>query len=210
MSPRFKYPRTPHLPWSPGATADDVLLHDCAGFIGRDVVVTEKMDGENTSIYADHVHARSVSSAHHPSRTFVKQLQARLAGSIPPGWRVCGENLQAVHSLAYADLESWFLLFSIWDADNRCLGWDETREWAALLELPTVPVLWEGRWDERAIRRLTVDVGRQEGYVVRLREAFAYDTFGASVAKWVRAEHVTTDEHWSHRAVVENGLRGGR
>jgi len=209
---RHKYPRTPHLPWSPGATADDVSLLDTSTFAGRRVVVTEKMDGENTTIYPDHVHARSLDSAHHPSRTAVKQLQGRLASSIPAGWRVCGENLQAVHSLAYADLPSWFLLFSVWDQDNRCLAWDATVEWAALLDVPTVPVVWAGVWDEGAARALTrsLDLRRQEGTVVRLADSFAYADFGVSVAKWVRADHVTTDAHWLSKPVVHNGLRGDR
>lgn len=209
---RHKYPRTPHLPWSPGATEDDVYLLDTTTFVGREVVVTEKMDGENTTIYADHVHARSLDSAHHPSRTSVKQLQGLLAGSIPEGWRLCGENLQAVHSLAYTDLPAWFLLFSVWDQDNRCLGWDATVEWAALLEVPTVPVLWRGVWDERAVQSITanLDLRRQEGVVVRVADSFGYSDFGASVAKWVRSNHVTTDAHWLSKPVVHNGLREDR
>lgn len=209
---RHKYPRTPHLPWSPGATADDVYLLNVSVFVGRQVVVTEKMDGENTSLYADHVHARSLDSAHHPSRTAVKQLQARIGASLPDGWRLCGENLQAVHSLAYSDLEAWFLLYSVWDETNTCLGWDITVEWAALLDVPTVPVLWRGVWDEKAVRRLStsLDLFRQEGLVVRLADAFAYADFGRSVAKWVRSGHVTTDAHWLSRPVVPNGVRGAR
>ena len=38
---RVHYPRTPHLPWSPGATADDVRTTDLGGLRGREVVVTE-------------------------------------------------------------------------------------------------------------------------------------------------------------------------
>ena len=48
-----KYPRTPHLPWSPGASDDDVRVADTAMSEGREVVVTEKLDGENTTLYAD-------------------------------------------------------------------------------------------------------------------------------------------------------------
>jgi hypothetical protein len=206
---RRKYPRTPHLPWSPGATADDVLLNDCSALEGEEVVVTEKMDGENTTIYADHVHARSLDSAHHPSRTAVKQLQATLSSSIPAGWRLCGENLQARHSIAYDSLPAWFLLFSIWDEQDQCLPWDQTLEWAELLELQTVPVLWRGAWEERALRRLCegLDTRRQEGLVVRRAGPYSYAEFGQCVAKWVRADHVTTDQHWMHGPMVPNGLR---
>ncbi len=42
-----KYPRTHHLPWSPGIHADDRVLTDLSAFEGKMVVVTEKLDGEN-------------------------------------------------------------------------------------------------------------------------------------------------------------------
>ncbi|MGC5412734.1 RNA ligase family protein, partial [Streptomyces sp. DT225] len=60
---RTHYPRTPHLPWSPGATSDDVRMTDLAALAGTEVVVTEKLDGENTTLYADGLHARSLDSA---------------------------------------------------------------------------------------------------------------------------------------------------
>ena len=60
---RIKYPRTPHFPWSPGATDDDKILQDLSVFDKQPVVITEKMDGENTTIYADgYIHARSLDS----------------------------------------------------------------------------------------------------------------------------------------------------
>lgn len=40
-----KYPRTKHLPWSHPSSDDKVLLNFDA-FIGREVVVTEKMAGK--------------------------------------------------------------------------------------------------------------------------------------------------------------------
>lgn len=43
---RIKYPRTYHLPTSPGVTDDDRVLESYAGFEGQEIVVTEKMDGE--------------------------------------------------------------------------------------------------------------------------------------------------------------------
>jgi predicted kinase len=203
---RTHYPRTWHLPWSPGATSDDLRVTDLSGLRGREVVVTEKLDGENTTLYADGLHARSLDSAHHPSRTWVKALQARVGPSIPEGWRVCGENMFARHSLAYEDLESWFYGFSVWDAEGRCLDWDRTVRFLRGLGVPVPRVLWRGEFDERALRALRLDLGRQEGYVVRVADGFGAAEFGARVAKWVRAGHVRTDTHWMHAAVVENGL----
>lgn len=203
---RTHYPRTRHLPWSPGATADDLRVTDLSGLRGREVVVTEKLDGENTTLYADGLHARSLDSAHHPSRTWVKALQARVGHAIPEGWRVCGENMYARHSIAYDDLESWFYGFSVWDADGRCLDWDRTVGFLRGLGIPVPRVLWRGVFDERVLRALRLDLGRQEGYVVRAVDGFGAAEFGERVAKWVRAGHVRTDTHWMHAAVVENGL----
>ena len=203
-----KYPRTLHLPWSPGVADDDRVLHCTDCFAGCEVVVLEKMDGENTTLYRDHVHARSIESAHHPSRTQVKRLHARLAHEIPEGWRICGENMQARHSIAYTDLPDWFLVFSIWDASNRALSWDETLEWCQLLGLSTVPELFRGQWDAQWLHALQVDTEVMEGYVVRLADGFAFENFQESVAKWVRAGHVQTDDHWLHGEMIENGVRG--
>lgn len=206
MVSRVKYPRTPHLPWSPGATNDDVRLSSIDALLGRSIVVTEKMDGENTTLYCDGLHARSLDSAHHPSRAWVKALQAQVGPGIPKGWRVCGENLYARHSLPYDRLRSYFLVFSIWDDQNRCLDWDQTRDWASLLELHLVPVLYEGPATEPLLRQLCgkLDLQRQEGLVVRSREGFGYPEFGERVAKWVRKGHVTTADHWMSAPVIPN------
>ncbi len=201
-----KYPRTPHLLWSPGASGDDERLIDTALFSGREVVVTEKMDGENTTMYRDYMHARSVDGRHHPSRDRVKALHAALAYSIPEGWRLCGENLYARHSVAYNNLPGYFFLFSVWDAHNCALSWSDTKGWADLLGLPLPAVFYRGQWSERAIRSLRVDTAICEGYVVRTVEGFHYRDFARHIAKWVRPHHVQTDEHWMHGPIVPNTL----
>ncbi|MFE4258673.1 RNA ligase family protein [Streptomyces sp. NPDC056883] len=205
---RTHYPRTPHLPWSPGATSDDVRTSGpgmLAGFAGREVVVTEKLDGENTTLYPDGLHARSLDSGHHPSRAWVKGLQSRIGPGIPAGWRVCGENVYARHSLAYEELDAWFYGFSVWDGDH-CLDWDRTELFLRGLGVPGPRVLWRGVFDERALRRLRLDTARQEGYVVRTAAGFDRGDFGRCVAKWVRGGHVQTDTHWMYAQVVPNGL----
>ena len=210
---RVKYPRTFHLSWSPGVGADDRTVEDPDKmFAGVEVVVTEKMDGECTTMYRDYLHARSVEGAPHPSRDRVRSLHGAIAHDIPEGWRLCGENLYAVHSTSYGGLPSHFLLFSIWDGRNRCLSWDETVLWAELLGLHVVPVLYQGPWDRAAVRLLD-DVsesrfgGEREGYVVRRADRFHYGAFRRSVAKYVRRGHVTTDDHWLHKEMIVNKLR---
>ncbi len=205
MTPRYRYPSIPHLPWSPGSQPDDLFL-DETFFAGKEVIVTEKMDGENTTMSRDYLHARSPDGRHHPSRDWVKALWGQRRHEFPEGWRICGENLYALHSIFYETLPTYFFVFSIWDETNRALAWDETVTWASLLGLHTVPVLWRGLWDEAAVQGLAIDVERQEGYVVRTTQGFDYADLTRHVAKWVRPRHVQTDEHWMHRAVVPNRL----
>ena len=46
MTKFMKYPRSFHLPWSRGYTDDDKVARNVNHFIGKEVVVTEKLDGE--------------------------------------------------------------------------------------------------------------------------------------------------------------------
>lgn len=212
FTPYVKYPRTHHLPWSPGLTDDDRLMDSLAAFEGKRVVVTRKQDGENTTLYRDYIHARSLDGRSHPSRDWVKQFWSTVAGDIPEGWRICGENLFAKHSIAYDDLPSYFMGFSVWDERNRCLPWDDTMEWFTLLGIVPVPVLHDGVFDEKTVKGLWKpgDEARHEGYVLRVADGFAYGEFRRKVGKFVRAGHVMTTPHWMHgRAIERNGLAEG-
>jgi hypothetical protein len=206
---RYKYPRTPHLPFSPGASNDDKILTSLRHFIGREVVLTTKMDGENTSLYQDGFHARSIDGRHHPSRDWLARFHAGIAHEIPSGWRICGENLFARHSIAYDALPSYFLGFSVWNELNQALSWDETLEVFSLIGVEPVPVLYRGLFDAARLESIArgLDTSLVEGFVVRFAEAFEYEHFGQSVAKWVREKHVQTDVHWMHSSIVPNRLR---
>lgn len=205
-----KYPRTFHLPWSRSRTDDDKILRTVDHFEGKEVVVTEKLDGENTTLYRNHIHARSLDSKDHASRHWVKMLHGTISFHIPEGWRICGENVYALHSIYYEHLTSYFYVFSIWNENNECLSWDETVEWAELLGLETAPVLYRGIWSEETVKscytKQSVFGGEQEGYVVRLTERFSYEDFKQSAAKFVRKNHVQTDQHWLSKPVVPNGI----
>jgi hypothetical protein len=227
MSAYTKYPRTFHLPWSESISSDDVWWNDCSKFEGKKVVVTEKLDGECTTMYRDHIHARSMDSGHHASRSWVKQFHGSLKHDIPERWRFCGENLFAFHSILYDELPSYFFLYGIYNPDNKCLSWDETLEICEMLNIQTVPLIYRGLWDEKLIKSLWTGKGRfptfgtieekpkwpesftptdAEGYVVRLDEAFEYDSFADSCAKYVRENHVRSPKNWMTKEVVPNRL----
>lgn len=195
----IKYPRTYHLPWSPGLINDDRQMDSTKVFDGKEVVVTVKMDGENTTMYDDYLHARSVTSEMEPSKHWVKNFHGQKAWEFPAGWRFCGENLYAKHSISYDKLSTFFMLFSAWNEKNVCLSWDDTVGWADLLGFQTVPLLYRGIYDAEKIKTLftpTYAGHEMEGYVVRLSDAFHYKDFRFSCGKYVRKNHVATNEHW--------------
>jgi len=208
----IKYSRTYHLPWSPGLHDDDRMMPNTDGFIGKHVVVTEKMDGENTTMYRDHIHARSVDSGNHPSRGWVKNFWSQIRHDIPEGWRVCGENMYAKHSIFYDNLPSYFLGFSIWNERNECLSWEDTLEWFDLLGIIPVPIISHGTYDERLIRKVTEnyigDCTHHEGYVIRIADSFPVSQFRNVVGKYVRKDHIRTVTHWMRgKPITPNQLK---
>jgi len=94
--------------------------------------------------------------------------------------------------------------------DNICLSWDETVAYATKLGIETVPVLYEGLFDEVKIKRTftgkSIFDGEQEGYVIRNVEAFHYDDFQYNLGKFVRPQHIQTSEHWLKEEMIPNKL----
>ena len=141
------------MPWSLGATSDDKKLKTIDHFINKQVVVTEKLDGENFTLAADRCHARSIDSGSHESRSSVKRLWASIKNDIPDTMKIHGENLFARHSIIYNNLPSYFIVFAI--SDNfTFLSWEDTKFYADELNLIVAPVLYEGIFDEGVIRSL--------------------------------------------------------
>lgn len=205
----IKYPRTFHLPFSQGATSDDKILKSLDSFVGKEIVITTKMDGENTTLYNNTYHARSIDGRSHPSRSWVAQFHSTIAHNIPENWRICGENLFAKHSIHYNNLQSYFMGFSIWNDENVCLSWNDTLEYFDMLGIIPVQELFKGTFDEQYIRNLakSFNTSLDEGFVVRLATEFHYTDFNKSVGKWVRRNHVTSQEHWMHSKIIENTLQ---
>ncbi len=213
-----KYPRSFHLPWSPGGTSDDKRLRDVSRLVGAEIVVTEKCDGSNLAYTRAHVFSRSHSGPPaHPSFAIAKATHAQLAHELPDDLSVFCEYCYAVHSIEYDALPGFSLVFGVRDdARGHWWSWDEVTAQAEALALPTVPVLFRGiAKTERELRALTESLsaepsrfgGVREGVVVRRAEGFDDAAFPRSLGKWVRKDHVTTDEHWMHQAVKPQRLR---
>jgi hypothetical protein len=205
-----KYNRTYHLPWSPGSTNDDRISNSVDTLLGKEIVITEKLDGENCGMTKDGVYARSHSSfTISPWSREVRQLHSILKHDLSDDVFLFGENMEGIHSIEYTDMTSYLYIFGVRD-NNKWLSWEEVEEYSYLLDVPTVPVLFRGianSYDElRSIVNNLVEQpsslgGKREGVVVRNSESFDNSEFSDNVMKWVRKGHVQTDEHWTRNWV---------
>lgn len=203
---RLKYPRTYHLNFSEGIHSDDKVIETLDYLKGKEVIVSEKLDGENTTLATEYFHARSLDSPYNFTRSWVKQLHTIISNEIPEGWRFCGENVAYYHSINYKNLDSFFYLFSIWTDKNVCLSWDDMVEWADVLDLAVPKVLYRDVFDEKKLAEIAknLDTTTTEGFTVRIADSFKYEDFSKSLTKWVRKGHVQPsadgkEEHWLKR-----------
>jgi ATP-dependent RNA circularization protein (DNA/RNA ligase family) len=212
MENAIKYPKTFHLPFSEGLQNDDRRLPDETCFDGKTVAVTVKMDGENTSMYRDGIHARSLYAMSHYSQHYIKGYWATIKHTIPEGWRICGENMYARHSIVYENLDSFFYVFSVWNERNECLSLEDTILFCRERNLTHVEV--RGRVNIASPKDfwllethyVELVAKGEEGMVIRNVESYKYEDFQTNVAKAVRKNHVQTDEHWT-KTWVPNKLR---
>ena len=161
-------------------------------------------------MYDQNFHARSVDGRPHPeSQSIVKAIHAKFAHDIPLLWRICAENVFAQHSIAYKGLDDYLFGFSIWNEFNESLSWDETLVWFEILGITPVRVLYDGIYDEKAIKNICQNLNWElcEGATLRKARKFGYGEFRTSVVKFVREGHVQTRKHWKYgQKVVPNLL----
>ncbi|MDP0929526.1 RNA ligase family protein [Paracoccus onubensis] len=202
-----KYGRTFHLPISPGATSDDKIMSSLDGLMVEDLVVTEKMDGENTTIHAGGSHARSPDSRYHPSRDWIKAFAAGISPYLAEDERIVGENLYARHSVAYDALPSYFLGFA-WIMEDEIQTWDLTLARFGKLGIQPVPTLYRRPYRQGLFNGLAeaLDFSRQEGFVARITDSFAETEMPRRVGKYVREGHVQSETHWMKAELIPNRL----
>jgi hypothetical protein len=185
------------------------------GFNNADQVVhTEKLDGENTCLNKYGVFARSHSAPTiHPWANYLKQrwdLIKRDLGEL----EIFGENLYAIHSIEYPNLQEHFFVFGIREKE-QWLSWEETKFYAGMLDFPVVPELAivkpedQSTFEEGVLNlvkkastfgstdTITQEFCTMEGVVTQNCDAYQVEQLKHNVFKWVRKGHVKTSEHWS-------------
>lgn len=206
MSGVPKFPRTFHLPFSPEIHADDKTHAEPHLFVGHEVVITEKVDGGNACLHDGLAYARSTGQpATHPTFDYIKAHIARRTvgyGDL----LFYGENLYGIHSIEYTELSDFFFLFAIRHRHGEWVAWDEFIDYCNAFEFSPVPQVYRGVFDSLGQLQRYLDTmmsvpsvlgGPREGFVIRRTHAIGGDEYSRYAAKYVRAGHVQSDEHWT-------------
>jgi hypothetical protein len=202
-----KYPRTFHWPWSQQVHSDDSYHQDPEFFVGKEIVITEKLDGGNTALNAGNVYARSTGQeATQGWFAHVKKYHAWKTTGLDPIVTIYGEDLAALHSIKYnLPMDETYKVFAVRKNDTF-LNWAEVVSTADANDLDVVPVIFQGQFNsvkeitkffEAEIVKPSLFGNEREGFVMRTIEDIVADEFGQHVCKYVRKNHVQTDEHWT-------------
>ena len=217
MNDITKYPKTRYLSFSPSKDNIDVHetgLFDMNNFINKDLIITTKMDGSNLQMSQERLAARNGKYANHKSFDLAKVLYNEIGYKIPNDFIIFGEWLYAKHSIHYDDLISYFQVFAVYDKSyNIYLNWQDVEKLSDNLKLSTVQKLGSIKSNVLTeIEQLITEFGENyinqeggEGIVVRNSNSFS--DFNNNVAKYVRKNHVTTDEHWTQQKLIRNILK---
>lgn len=141
MSESRKYCRSLHAHISLGTTSDDRFMPK--GYVMAfaemdDLVLTEKLDGQNNCFNKYGVFARShTSPTAHPWDKPMRERWELIKNDLND-LEIFGENMYGVHSIAYSGLESYFYVFAVREGD-RWLSWEEVKFYASMLDFPVVP-----------------------------------------------------------------------
>lgn len=225
MNDFFRFPHTPHLTWlGEGSPRDDKVLSpvEATALLKSSVVVEEKLDGANLgiSLTPDNnlqaqnrgqylVEPYSGQFARLPS--WLIQHLENLRAVLKPQLILFGEWCTARHSLDYAALPDWFLLFDVYDrAEGRF--WSTTRRNALAVEagLETVPLVFHGKATIADLKRIVTTTPSQyrsgplEGIVIRGESS----TWCKARAKLVHPDFTQAiDSHWRKREIEWNHLQ---
>lgn len=212
MKAPLKYPRTYHLPFSPGVQSDDKIIRDIKPFIGKEVTVTEKADGGCTILSQGEVWSRaSGSPATEGWFAMVRKWHAWKTATWGPQNDIYGEDLYGRHSIDYGTIpeDLTFRPFN-WLQKGKWLSYDDRTAAFRNMGMSPVPLIHRGVFSsEKELKKFLVEeikkpslLGSEnpprEGFVIQRVDEFAFEDFADNVCKYVRANHVQSDSHWRY------------
>jgi len=202
-----KYPRTKHWPWSETVHQDDSYHQNPNIFIGKEVVISEKLDGGNSSLWNGEVYARSTGQpATQGWFALVKKYQTwKTLGNIDQIFY--GEDLSAKHSIQYSiPMDQTYFVFHILQNDVF-MSVDDMERIAINAGFNTVPIVFRGTFNKldqitnffkTEINKPSAYGVEREGFVIRIADEIKHEDFSNKVAKFVRKNHVQPNaQHWT-------------
>jgi len=222
MADFFRFPHTPHLVWlGKGSPRDDKVLspNEVAALLTSN---EEKLDGANLGLslapdgslqaqnrgqYLDEPHAGQF--ARLPA--WLTQHGEALRTVLKPNLILFGEWCAARHSLDYAALPDWLLLFDVYDRSaGRFWSTPRRNALASAGGLVTVPQVLCGKTTVFALKQIVAATpsryrqGALEGVVIRRESA----DWCEARAKLVRPDFTQAiDTHWRKRAIEWNRVQ---
>lgn len=225
MTDFFRFPQTPHIAWlGEGAPRDDKVLtaEEIDTLLDGEVVAEEKLDGANVGFsLAPDGSLRAQNRGQYLIEPHVGQFGRLpawvmqhgdgLRAVLSPGLIVFGEWCAARHSLDYATLPDWFMVFDVYDrAAGRFWSTRRRNELAAEAGLLTVPHLFTAKVTVADVKDYVAAAtsrfrnGPLEGVVLRRED----DDWCLARAKLVRHDFTQAiDTHWRKRAIEWNRLK---
>lgn len=224
MTDFFRFPHTPHIAWlAAGVPRDDKLLSpaEATELLATEVVLEEKLDGANLGFsVSPEGQVRAQNRGQYLAPPFHGQFarlgpwlaahEDRLFDALGTNLIAFGEWCAARHSLDYATLPDWWMLFDVYDRSQGRF-WSTARRdaWASALGVAVVPRLYCAQLSMAQLRDW-VNVspshfrpGHLEGVVIRRENA---DWLEAR-AKLVRPDFTQAiDTHWRSRVLEWNQL----
>lgn len=214
----MKYPTTYYFSFSKRPDNHKKDIGNVDNLTNCPVVLTIKMDGSNVKINTNFVAARNGMHADHKSFDYLKVLHSKLKDNLPVHLDIFGEWLYAKHSIHYIDdlaLENYLQIFGIYNLKTQMWSsWDDVEKMAKQLGVTTVPVIKTDIYSNKYL--LSGDVlhtgiklilDGHEGIVMRNIFPFHNSKFQNNVMKYVRANHIQTDKHWSNNQIIKNELQ---
>lgn len=173
-------PKMYALPYSELEEKDMVWENDYA-FIGKEVVVSALIDG--------------VDFVGYPNSWDTPFVQNNALLPLQKIWKerigLLDKDMKVVGKYVFNDLQPLkheLFLSSVW-VKNRCLDWEETVEFAAILELPLFSIVYEGIYDREEIDAnyqswKKTEERQGKGYIIRLQNEYSLFNYNYSVAKF--------------------------
>ncbi|MEV4696926.1 RNA ligase family protein [Pseudomonas brassicacearum] len=225
MNDFFRFPHTPHLAWiAHGSPRGDKILspHEVDFLIDNNVIIEEKLDGANLGISLDangNLQVQNRGQYLHPPysgqfsrlNSWLLQHREGLLAMLKPGQIVFGEWCAARHSLNYTKLPDWFLVFDIFDNENKKFWSCSKRDkLASGLELHTVPCIFNGHVTTKQLIETVMNQdsryrpGKLEGIIIR-RDS---KNWCEAKAKLVRPDFTQSiEDHWRKRPIEWNHVQ---